>query len=676
MPSENSNTQYLVTKGELDEVAAAIQEKAGLTQKLHWPHEMASAIREIETENTGSNFDFSGVNVTSDKMLTGTTAWNNQGSMINGNIDFIPESLYNGVQTSPNDITLSSNSVDVIMGQNYLSGFYSTTHFPSLNYDGSWEITPSIEDKTYYLLNTSSFSYRSQPNQPTGFNSWAFPYAITVKSMPTSIDWTGGGSINITAKTALEGTYFYNNSGSIQQGNIPIQQIVSIGAYETIRPADINNNNNITNEVITYPSGYYAGQHGFNLQAASRTQSSVISIIPSSTSQTITLIGPSATYDYFPNAITIASVSNGNSVTDWTGNGTINITSDKVLNNTYFYNTSGSIQQGTIPIRQSTSNITRATVTPGDIDDNGNLMGLATFSSGYYAGRHGFGLQTASNTQSSIISISPSSTSQTVTLFGGDCTYDYFPYAITVASVTGEASSELREQTWIESGFSNITNSLVTTIRSRAFYYDPVIITVSFPMCYYIGAYAFQSCFNLTSINFPNCETIESYTFNNCSNLTSINFPNCETIGSYAFQQCSKLTSINFSNCTTIESYAFRNCFNLESINLPACTSLGRQAFYNCRNLKNITMLGSSIQSSAFYSCFNLMNLTLTASTVVQLLDSNVFNSTPITGYRNTSYYTGPEGGFGSIYVPASLYNSYIIAPYWSLISSRIVAIQ
>jgi len=128
-------------------------------------------------------------------------------------------------------------------------------------------------------------------------------------------------------------------------------------------------------------------------------------------------------------------------------------------------------------------------------------------------------------------------------------------------------------------------------------------------------------------LSLPNCQTISNYAFASCTALTTVSFPVCTGIGSSAFQYCSKLTSANFPVCTYIGSFAFRNCYNLLSLYL----------------------MGSSLCS---------------------LAGTNAFNSTPISNYT-----TSTGGVYGSIYVPASLYSSYITSTNWVAYSSRFVGV-
>jgi len=53
----------------------------------------------------------------------------------------------------------------------------------------------------------------------------------------------------------------------------------------------------------------------------------------------------------------------------------------------------------------------------------------------------------------------------------------------------------------------------------------------------------------------------------------------------------------------------------------------------------------------------------------VPTLGLSAFASTPIGGYSDSA------GQYGSVYVPASLYSSFLTANNWSLISSRIASV-
>lgn len=142
---------------------------------------------------------------------------------------------------------------------------------------------------------------------------------------------------------------------------------------------------------------------------------------------------------------------------------------------------------------------------------------------------------------------------------------------------------------------------------------------------------------------------IRDFAFYNCQLLQSVNLPNASHIGISAFYNCQLLQSVNLSNVSYIGSSAFAYCYSLQLVDLP---------------------MGNYIGGRAFYGCCNLLSLYLGSTSVCSLYSSNAFASTPIAGYTAST-----RGVYGSIYVPASLFESYKTAPIWSRFSSRFVSI-
>ena len=124
---------------------------------------------------------------------------------------------------------------------------------------------------------------------------------------------------------------------------------------------------------------------------------------------------------------------------------------------------------------------------------------------------------------------------------------------------------------------------------------------------------------------------------------------NATNISSYAFYNCSSLTTASFPSATSIGSYAFYNCHLLTIASFPSATSIGNSVFGYCYSFLSLYLLGSSVPT----------------------LGTGAFVSTPIGGYT-----TSTGGVYGSIFVPSSLYNSYITATNWSLYSSRFASIN
>ena len=168
------------------------------------------------------------------------------------------------------------------------------------------------------------------------------------------------------------------------------------------------------------------------------------------------------------------------------------------------------------------------------------------------------------------------------------------------------------------------------------------ITKVVLPECSYIGASAFYRCYSLTQVNLSVCSYIEDNAFYGCSSLSQVNLPVCSYISNSVFFNCFLLSQASLPLCEYIGSGAFRTC-SLLSLSLPVCSYIGGLAFYACSSLSIITIGYSGICS---------------------LGDARTFENTQITSST------------GSIYVPASLVDSYKSANYWSYFSTQIFPIE
>ncbi|MCH5163875.1 MAG: leucine-rich repeat protein [Clostridiales bacterium] len=135
----------------------------------------------------------------------------------------------------------------------------------------------------------------------------------------------------------------------------------------------------------------------------------------------------------------------------------------------------------------------------------------------------------------------------------------------------------------------------VSTIGAAAFYntdssstYEGITEVTFSETVAYVEAYAFASCYHLTTVNFNSqLEEIGSHAFAN-SGLSSLTIPgNVKVIGDYAFYNCNSLTGFTIESTAgvtkEIGDSAFRACLYLEEISIPDCvTKIGDYAFYGC----------------------------------------------------------------------------------------------
>ena len=224
----------------------------------------------------------------------------------------------------------------------------------------------------------------------------------------------------------------------------------------------------------------------------------------------------------------------------------------------------------------------------------------------------------------------------------------------------------ISESAFFQCGLVDIYLPECTSIGVAAFNYCSLLEKIDAPKCTYIGTSAFRQCSSLNSVNLPLLSKVAGSAFYSCSALTSIDLPNCSSIGNAAFFNCIQLATVSLATCSLISEYAFQNCSKLASVSVPNVQILSRNAFYGCSSLRTISLPNcASISFYAFSNCTNLFSVYLTGVSSVPTIDSTTFSNTPISSY-----------GRGSVYVPASLYQSFIVASVWRSISSRIVSVQ
>jgi hypothetical protein len=264
----------------------------------------------------------------------------------------------------------------------------------------------------------------------------------------------------------------------------------------------------------------------------------------------------------------------------------------------------------------------------------------------------------------------------------------YSPVTVNVSGGGGYTMGDIAERNML----SGTISGNASFIASYAFYRAPCVSAI-FPHALSIGESAFAFCSNLLSVDFQEATLIGTSAFGSCSSLRTINIPKVEELKQYAFYRCVSLAEASAPEMITIGASAFNNCASLSSISFPKATFIGDNAFYNCSKLKSADFpLASNVKGSAFYNCFELsaasfpkvqsigaqafrscrklLSLYLTGVSSVPTLGNSAFMSSPIGGS------TASTGGvYGSVFVPASLYNAFKTATNWSSISARLVSV-
>ena len=315
--------------------------------------------------------------------------------------------------------------------------------------------------------------------------------------------------------------------------------------------------------------------------------------------------------------------------------------------------------------------------------------------------------------------------------------FDVYSYASANVNVPTTGFNE-REVTEGKFNIVNLNNS-ASFVKNNVFGNNSYIQTVNLPDCYEVKEEAFSFCANLTSVNLPQCFSIGSSAFRNCSSLSQVNLPTVKTTHQAAFNSCSSLTSLtlctdvywtipfatrtyggtpiitesstasiyvrsdtyslwisssfwsnysskfvsvpvsgpalSFSNglvsgttkaiASDFTSYLSVTASDITNVLLPECKYLYALTFQSCTSLNQVNLpVCSYIGDGAFLNCNLFSSITIGYSGVCSLGGSNAFSATPI------------ASGTGSIYVPASLVDTYKTATNWSYFSTQIFPIS
>lgn len=170
--------------------------------------------------------------------------------------------------------------------------------------------------------------------------------------------------------------------------------------------------------------------------------------------------------------------------------------------------------------------------------------------------------------------------------------------------------------------------------------------------------------------------------------LTELNIPLGTTrIGSYAFEQYRALTKITIPETVTkILNHAFHDCTGLTDIVIPdSVTEIGTSLFHGCNNLASIRLSDGIeiLPTNCFYQCSKLAKVTLPAS--LKKLEGSSLATTGNGIFDFTKCEVVPVLASGAlpatlsdgarIYVPARLYDAWVVATNWAKYAEHIVAV-
>lgn len=182
-----------------------------------------------------------------------------------------------------------------------------------------------------------------------------------------------------------------------------------------------------------------------------------------------------------------------------------------------------------------------------------------------------------------------------------------------------------------------------------------------------LNEYAFRGCANITKVIIPEGLTnIETSVFYSCASLQSVTMPDSVTaLASYNFYDCPSLESVEIGNgVKTITNSCIRNCAAVTTVTIgDGATSISSSAIRNCPALTSVVVGKSvaSIGTNVFKECPALEVIDFSACEQVPAITSSTFG-------------TLPDGC--QILVPASLFDGWITANYWSEYAGYIVSAE
>lgn len=125
-------------------------------------------------------------------------------------------------------------------------------------------------------------------------------------------------------------------------------------------------------------------------------------------------------------------------------------------------------------------------------------------------------------------------------------THDVAEYASVNVNVaaSGGGSGEEDVAALLGNTMTELNNSIVTSLRSRACQSATALVTVNLPLVTTVGAYAFYGCSSLVTVTLPKLISLASQTFYSCNKLQRADCGQLRNIPAQAFNGCPALTEL------------------------------------------------------------------------------------------------------------------------------------
>lgn len=115
---------------------------------------------------------------------------------------------------------------------------------------------------------------------------------------------------------------------------------------------------------------------------------------------------------------------------------------------------------------------------------------------------------------------------------------------ITATGSSGGGGGEEEVAALLGNTMTELNNSLVTSLRTRACQGGTKLVTVNLPNVTSLGSYAFYQCSGLVTIKLPKLTTVSTQTWYSCTKLQHADCGQLGNIPAQTFNACSALTEL------------------------------------------------------------------------------------------------------------------------------------
>lgn len=123
-----------------------------------------------------------------------------------------------------------------------------------------------------------------------------------------------------------------------------------------------------------------------------------------------------------------------------------------------------------------------------------------------------------------------------------DGVHGYSPVTVNVATSGGDSEEDVAAL--LGNTMTELNNSIVTSLKTRACQSATKLVTVNLPAVTSLGSYAFYQCSSLENVKLPKLTSVSTQVFYGCTNLKHADCGQLGNIPAQTFNACSALTEL------------------------------------------------------------------------------------------------------------------------------------